>query len=39
MFADLFIVGLVAHLFADWFLQTEWQSTHVLAVVARLVTL
>lgn len=27
-FADLFILGLLAHLLADWFLQNEWQSTH-----------
>ena len=26
MFADLFIVGLIAHLIADWFLQTAWQA-------------
>lgn len=25
-FADLFIVGLTAHLFADWFLQNDWQA-------------
>lgn len=28
MFADLFILGLIAHLIADWFFQNEWQSTH-----------
>ncbi len=27
-FADLFVLGLMAHLLADWFLQNEWQSTH-----------
>ncbi len=27
-FADLFILGLAAHLFADWFLQTDWQAQH-----------
>lgn len=26
MFADLFILGLCAHIVADWFLQTDWQA-------------
>lgn len=26
MFADLFIVGLIAHLIADWFFQNDWQA-------------
>lgn len=25
-FADLFILGLLAHLLADWFLQNDWQA-------------
>ncbi|HRE87635.1 MAG TPA: DUF3307 domain-containing protein [Myxococcota bacterium] len=27
-FADLFILGLLAHLFADWFLQNDWQAAN-----------
>ncbi len=26
--AEMFILGLLAHLFADWFLQNHWQTTH-----------
>lgn len=28
MFANLFIFGLLAHFFADWFLQNDWQARH-----------
>jgi hypothetical protein len=26
--AEMFILGLLAHLFADWFLQSDWQAAH-----------